>query len=194
MRVVIQRVSEARVKIAGVTVGEIGRGLLVLLGVAPTDTAADAQWLAEKIAKLRIFPDADGHMNLSVLDLTASENLPTASASTAPASENVGGALRPDSASVAQPSALHSQPPPPAPTVLVVSQFTLFASTRKGTRPSFNDAAKPDLAIPLYETFCRLLSAALGRPVATGQFGAMMAVSLVNDGPVTLIIDSRQRE
>ena len=78
--------------------------------------------------------------------------------------------------------------------VLVVSQFTLFASTRKGTRPSFNDAAKPDLAIPLYETFCRLLSTALGRPVATGQFGALMAVSLVNDGPVTLIIDSHQRE
>ena len=78
--------------------------------------------------------------------------------------------------------------------VLVVSQFTLFASTRKGTRPSFNAAAKPDLAIPLYETFCRLLSVALGRPVATGQFGAQMAVSLVNDGPVTLIIDTRLRE
>jgi D-tyrosyl-tRNA(Tyr) deacylase len=169
MRVVIQRVSEARVKIAGVTVGEIGRGLLVLLGVAPTDKEADAQWLAEKIAKLRIFPDAEGHMNLSVLDL----------------------ATAPDS----QLSALNSQlPPSPAASVLVVSQFTLFASTRKGTRPSFNDAAKPDLAIPLYETFCRLLSAALGRPVATGQFGAMMAVSLVNDGPVTLVIDSRLRE
>ena len=166
MRVVIQRVSEARVKIAGVTVGEIGRGLLVLLGIAPTDTAADAQWLADKIAKLRIFPDADGHMNLSVLDL-----------SPAPISEL---------------SALGSQLS--SPTVLVVSQFTLFASTRKGTRPSFNDAAKPDLAIPLYETFCRLLSTALGRPVATGQFGAMMAVSLVNDGPVTLVIDSRLRE
>jgi D-tyrosyl-tRNA(Tyr) deacylase len=91
-------------------------------------------------------------------------------------------------------SALNSEQPPPSPSVLVVSQFTLFASTRKGTRPSFNDAAKPDVAIPLYETFCRLLSAALGRPVATGEFGAMMAVSLVNDGPVTLIIDSHQRE
>jgi D-tyrosyl-tRNA(Tyr) deacylase len=167
MRVVIQRVSEARVKIAGVTVGEIGRGLLVLLGVAPTDTEADAQWLAEKIAKLRIFPDAEGQMNLSVLDLATS----------------------PDS----QLS---------APAVLVVSQFTLFASTRKGTRPSFNDAAKPDLAIPLYETFCRRLRAALATEpalsgverVATGQFGAMMAVSLVNDGPVTLVIDSRLRE
>lgn len=183
MRVVIQRVSEARVKIAGVTVGEIGRGLLVLLGVAPTDTEADAQWLADKIARLRIFPDAEGHMNLSVLDLAASEN--------------VEGASRPDSASDL--SALASPlsapvAPPQAASVLVVSQFTLFASTRKGTRPSFNDAAKPDLAIPLYETFCRLLSAALGRPVATGQFGAMMAVSLVNDGPVTLVIDSRLRE
>ena len=176
MRVVIQRVSEARVKIAGVTVGEIGRGLLVLLGVAPTDTEADAQWLAEKIAKLRIFPDAEGHMNLSVLDLASSRN--------------AAGASRSDSASAL--SALDSQLS--APSVLVVSQFTLFASTRKGTRPSFNDAAKPDLAIPLYETFCRLLSAALSRPVATGQFGAMMAVSLVNDGPVTLVIDSRLRE
>lgn len=171
MRVVIQRVSEARVKIAGVTVGEIGRGLLVLLGVAPADNEADAQWLADKIAKLRIFPDAAGHMNLSLLD---------------PVPPPVAQLRSSDL------SALDSQLS--APSVLVVSQFTLFASTRKGTRPSFNDAAKPDLAIPLYETFCRLLSAALGRPVATGQFGAMMAVSLVNDGPVTLIIDSRQRE
>ena len=166
MRAVIQRVSEARVKIAGTTVGEIGPGLLVLLGVAPADTADDAQWLADKIAKLRIFPDAEGHMNRSLLDLA--------------------------------PAPIAELPPPDsrlsAPSVLVVSQFTLFASTRKGTRPSFNDAAKPELAIPLYETFCRLLSAALGRPVATGQFGALMAVALVNDGPVTLIIDTRLRE
>ena len=212
MRVVIQRVSEASVKIVSSAPASrgtgvppvsspdsrgtgvppvippepdspprsIGRGLLVLLGIAPTDTAADAQWLAEKIAKLRIFPDAEGHMNLSVLDLAASENIAAPSLS--------------DSAPASQRSALNSQLPPQVATVLVVSQFTLFASTRKGTRPSFNDAAKPDLAIPLYETFCRLLSTALDRPVATGQFGAMMAVSLVNDGPVTLIIDSRQRE
>ena len=173
MRAVIQRVSEARVRIAGATVGEIGPGLLVLLGLAPADTDADAQWLADKIAKLRIFPDAEGHMNRSLLDLAP-----------APVSEL--------SAPVSQLSTFNSQPPPQA--ALVVSQFTLFASTRKGTRPSFNDAAKPDLAIPLYQTFCRLLSAALGRPVATGQFGALMAVSLVNDGPVTLIIDSRLRE
>lgn len=173
MRAVIQRVSEARVRIAGATVGEIGPGLLVLLGLAPADTDADAQWLADKIAKLRIFPDAEGHMNRSLLDLAP-----------APVSDLL--ALN------SQLSALNSQLS--APTALVVSQFTLFASTRKGTRPSFNDAAKPDLAIPLYQTFCRLLSAALGRPVATGQFGALMAVSLVNDGPVTLIIDSRLRE
>ncbi len=174
MRAVIQRVSEARVRIAGTPVGEIGPGLLVLLGIAPADTDADAQWLADKIARLRIFPDADGHLNRSLLDLAPSSGF--------------------------QRSTFDAQLPPPlpppqaAPTALVVSQFTLFASTRKGTRPSFNDAAKPDVALPLYETFCRLLSAALGRPVATGQFGALMAVSLVNDGPVTLIIDSRQRE
>ena len=188
MRVVIQRVSAARVKIAEAVVGEIGPGLVVLLGIAPADTDADAQWLADKISRLRIFPDAEGHMNRSLLDLAPIEN--------------VGGALRPDPASasqlrssVSQPSALNAQPPPQAaPTALVVSQFTLFASTRKGTRPSFNDAAKPEVAIPLYESFCRLLSAALGRPVATGQFGALMAVSLVNDGPVTLIIDSHLRE
>jgi D-tyrosyl-tRNA(Tyr) deacylase len=173
MRAVIQRVSEARVRIAGTPVGEIGPGLLVLLGIAPADTDADAQWLADKIARLRIFPDADGHMNRSLLDLAPSSGF--------------------------QRSTFDAHLPPPpaatsAPTALVVSQFTLFASTRKGTRPSFNDAAKPDVALPLYETFCRLLSAALGRPVATGQFGALMAVSLVNDGPVTLIIDSRQRE
>jgi D-tyrosyl-tRNA(Tyr) deacylase len=177
MRAVIQRVSEARVRIAGATVGEIGPGLLVLLGIAPADTDADAQWLADKIARLRIFPDADGYLNRSLLDL-------------APAP------ISAPSAGVSQPSTFNAQRPPTqaAPTALVVSQFTLFASTRKGTRPSFNAAAKPDLAIPLYETFCRLLSVALGRPVATGQFGAQMAVSLVNDGPVTLIIDSRLRE
>lgn len=163
MRVVIQRVTSADVKIAGTVVGAIGPGLLILLGVAPTDSEADAQWLADKIAKLRIFPDAEGHMNRSVVDLAESATAE--------------GPLRPD-----------------APTALVVSQFTLFASTRKGTRPSFNDAAKPEFAIPLYEIFCRLLSTALARPVATGQFGAMMSVSLVNDGPVTLLLDSRSRE
>ena len=150
MRAVIQRVSSARVTVDGETTGEIGPGLLVFLGVAQTDTDADAQWLAAKIAALRIFEDDAGKMNRSVVDVA-------------------GG-------------------------ILVVSQFTLFASTRKGTRPSFNDAAKPDLAIPLYEAFNRHASNALGRPVATGRFAARMDVTLVNDGPVTLIIDSQARE
>ncbi len=150
MRAVVQRVSSARVTVAGEVTGEIGAGLLVLLGVAPDDTEADAQWLAEKIVALRIFEDDAHKMNHSVVDAA-------------------GG-------------------------VLVVSQFTLFASTRKGTRPSFNDAARPDVAIPLYEAFNRFASAALGRPVATGRFAAMMAVALVNDGPVTLVIDTKARE
>lgn len=150
MRAVIQRVASARVTVAGEISGEIGRGLLVLLGVAPGDTEADAQWLAEKIVALRIFEDTDGRMNRSVIEIGGS--------------------------------------------VLVVSQFTLFASTRKGTRPSFNDAAKPDLAVPLYEAFNRFAGGALGRPVATGRFAAMMEVALVNDGPVTLVIDSKVRE
>lgn len=150
MRAVIQRVTRAAVTVAGETTGEIGPGLLVLLGIGPGDTEADAQWLAEKIAVLRIFEDADGKLNRSVVD--------------------IGGGI------------------------LVVSQFTLFASTRKGTRPSFNDAAKPDLAIPLYEAFNRFASAALGRPVATGRFAAMMDVALVNNGPVTIVIDTKTRE
>jgi D-tyrosyl-tRNA(Tyr) deacylase len=150
VRAVVQRVSSARVTVAGEITGEIGPGLLVLLGVAHGDTEEDARWLAEKIAVLRIFEDDDEKMNRSVRD--------------------IGGAA------------------------LVVSQFTLFASTRKGTRPSFNDAAKPDLAVPLYERFVQLIGTAVGRPAATGRFGAMMEVSLVNTGPVTLIIDSRTRE
>ena len=150
MRAVIQRVSSARVTVAGEVSGEIGRGLLILLGIAPADTENDARWLAEKIVALRIFEDAEEKMNRSVADIA-------------------GG-------------------------VLVVSQFTLFASTRKGTRPSFNDAAKPDIAIPLYERFNGFASAALGHPVATGRFAAKMDVSLVNDGPVTLMIDSAARE
>jgi D-aminoacyl-tRNA deacylase len=150
MRAVIQRVTTARVAVDGETIGRIESGLLVLLGVAPADSEADAQWLAEKTCALRIFEDADGKMNRSVVDVA-------------------GG-------------------------ILVVSQFTLFASTRKGTRPSFNDAAKPELAIPLYEAFNRFASASLGRPVATGRFAALMVIELVNHGPVTLIIDSKVRE
>lgn len=150
MRAVVQRVTSAAVTVAGVEVGAIANGLLVLLGVGHADTPDDAQWLAEKIAALRIFEDADGKMNRSVVDIA-------------------GG-------------------------MLVVSQFTLLASTRKGTRPSFNDAARPELAIPLYEAFKGFAAAALSRPVACGEFGAMMKVALVNDGPVTLVIDSKLRE
>ncbi len=161
MRAVVQRVSSARVTVAGEVTGEIGPGLLVLLGIGHADTEADAQWLAEKICALRIFEDADGKMNRSLRDLSANSD--------------------------SQHSTLSSQ-------LLVVSQFTLLASTRKGTRPSFNDAARPEIALPLYEAFNRFASAALGRPVATGRFAAMMDVALVNAGPVTLVIDSRTRE
>ncbi len=146
MRAVLQRVSRARVVIDGETVGEIGRGLLVLLGVTHTDTPEQARWLAEKVVGLRVFNDAEGKMNLGVAD--------------------VGGG------------------------VLVVSQFTLYGDCQKGRRPSFIDAARPETAIPLYEQFVNAVKA-LGVPTATGRFGAMMQVELVNDGPVTLIVDSR---
>ena len=150
MRAVVQRVSSARVTVAGEITGEIGPGLLVLLGVAQGDTEADGEWLAQKIAALRIFEDDTGKMNRSLVEIAGS--------------------------------------------ALVVSQFTLMASTAKGTRPSFNAAAAPVLAIPLYEKFVAQLTAVLGRPVATGRFGARMDVALVNAGPVTLVIDSRVRE
>lgn len=151
MRAVVQRVSSASVTIDGTVRGAIDCGLLVLLGVAEGDTLADGEWLAQKIAKLRIFSDDAAQMNRSVVDIA-------------------GG-------------------------VLVISQFTLLASTRKGTRPSFNDAAKPDLARPLYEKFLSQMDAAIGgRSVASGEFAAHMHVALVNDGPVTILLDSRQRE
>lgn len=150
MRTVIQRVRSARVTVDDRVTGEIGHGLLVLLGIAAGDTEADASWLAAKIAALRIFADADDRMNLSVRD--------------------VGGQ------------------------VLVVSQFTLLGSVKKGTRPSFNDAAPPAEARALYERFVALMSAELGGAhVPTGEFAAMMQVSLVNDGPVTLILDTEDR-
>lgn len=150
MRAVIQRVSEARVSIGGATRAAIGRGLLVLVAVEETDTDEDVAWLSGKIARLRIFDDAEGVMNHSVLD--------------------VGG------------------------DVLVVSQFTLYASTRKGNRPSWSRAARPEVAVPLYEKFVARLAQELGKPVPTGEFGAHMAVSLTNDGPVTILMDSRLRE
>jgi D-tyrosyl-tRNA(Tyr) deacylase len=144
MRAVVQRVSRARVVIDGETAGEIGRGLLVLLGITHTDTPQAAAWLADKVVGLRIFNDADGKMNLGVTD--------------------VGGG------------------------VLVVSQFTLYGDCQKGRRPSFIDAARPETAIPLYEAFINAVKA-LGVPVATGVFGANMSVELINEGPVTVIVE-----
>ena len=146
MRVVIQRVSRARVTVGGAVTGEVGRGLLVLLGVTHGDTIDAARWLAEKTVGLRVFADDEGKMNRSVAD--------------------VGGG------------------------VLVVSQFTLYGDCRKGRRPSFIAAAPPEVAVPLYEAFVEAVRA-LGVPVATGRFGAMMDVELINDGPVTLIVESK---
>jgi D-tyrosyl-tRNA(Tyr) deacylase len=150
MRLVIQRVSRASVEIDGNIHGAIGRGLMVLVGVTQGDTPADVEWLVAKTAAMRIFPDDNGVMNRSLLD--------------------IGG------------------------DVLAVSQFTLTASTKKGNRPSYIHAAGHDLAIPLYELYCEKLSEAIGKPVARGVFGADMQVELINDGPVTIIIDSRLRE
>ena len=145
MRAVVQRVSSASVEVDGVPVGQCGRGLLVLLAVAPPDGEAQALWMARKLAGLRIFPDDGGRMNNSVIEL--------------------GGEA------------------------LVVSQFTLYGNCRKGRRPSFIASAGPDHAKPLYERFCALL-AEEGVPTARGIFAADMKVSLVNDGPVTLVIDT----
>jgi D-tyrosyl-tRNA(Tyr) deacylase len=141
----IQRVSKASVTIAGETVSEIGAGLLILLGVRRGDTPGEAEYLAGRVAALRVFDDAEGKMNLSLLD--------------------VGGEA------------------------LVVSQFTLCADTRKGNRPSYIDAAPPEESEPLYLDFVSRLELALGRTVATGRFGAMMDVALVNDGPVTIWLE-----
>jgi D-tyrosyl-tRNA(Tyr) deacylase len=195
MRAVLQRVSSASVSIAGETVGAIDAGLLILLGVQTNDTESDAAWLAQKTAALRIFEDAAGKMNLSLIDVAAGLRACRSPAANPSPAETP----PPASAQPTPPEIPPSVPPRPQaqaapPLALVVSQFTLLASTRKGNRPSFNDAAKPDVAIPLYESFIRQLEAALGRPVATGRFGAMMNVSLVNDGPVTIVLDSRLRE
>jgi D-tyrosyl-tRNA(Tyr) deacylase len=150
MRAVVQRVARAAVTVEGEATGAIGRGLLVLVGIASDDTPDDIAWLAGKITQLKLFTDESGRMNLSVV-------------------ESGGG-------------------------VLVVSQFTLLASTRKGAKPSWHRAAPPEVSLPLYESFVRNMEALLGRPVASGRFGAMMEVALVNDGPVTLVVDSRLRE
>ena len=150
MRLLVQRVRSASVDIGGVRCAEIGAGLLVLVGVGTDDAPEDAEYLAGKVVRLRIFSDQEGVMNLDV--------------------GQIGGE------------------------VLVVSQFTLMASTRKGNRPSYVRAAPEAISKPLYESFVRRVEELLGRKVPTGRFGADMQVSLVNDGPVTLWIDSRNRE
>lgn len=146
MRLVIQRVREAQVTVAGQLMGQIGPGLLALAGFAPTDTATALAWMCRKLVQLRIFSDENGQMNRSVTD--------------------IGGQI------------------------LVVSQFTLLADARKGNRPSYIGAAPPPVAQPLYEQFVAMVAAELGQPVPTGIFGADMQVSLVNDGPVTIVLDS----
>lgn len=151
MRIVIQRVKNASVDIDGRRHSEIGCGLMILLGIEDRDTDEDIDYLCHKVVQMRIFPDADGVMNLAITDN-------------------------------------------PEAGILVVSQFTLMASTRKGNRPSYIHASRPDFAVPMYEKFCGRLSALLGKPVQTGVFGADMQVALVNDGPVTIVMDSHLRE
>jgi D-tyrosyl-tRNA(Tyr) deacylase len=150
MRALIQRVREASVAVAGQRIAAIGPGLLVLAGMASDDADDDRDWLARKIAALRIFDDATGVMNRSVIEASGE--------------------------------------------ILAVSQFTLYASTRKGNRPSWSAAAPPAIAQPKFAAFVLALERALGRPVPTGRFGADMQVALVNDGPVTICLDSRRRD
>ncbi len=150
MRVVLQRVSKASVTVEDKIVSEIGRGILILVGIEDDDKQEDIEWLTAKITQLRIFDDENGVMNLSVKDVEGE--------------------------------------------ILIVSQFTLHASTKKGNRPSYIRASKPDFAIPMYEKFIQKTEALLGKKVGTGKFGAMMEVSLVNDGPVTIIIDTKQKD
>ena len=150
MRTVIQRVSHASVTIDGCVHGSIQQGFLILLGIEPSDTEADADWLAKKAAGLRIFDDEEGVMNRDIV--------------------SIGG------------------------NALVVSQFTLMASYKKGNRPSYLRAAGHDIAVPLYEYFCQRISEAIGNQVETGVFGADMKVELLNDGPVTICMDSKNKE
>ncbi len=150
MRAIIQRVSQASVRIKGDLSGQIGPGLLILLGIVDGDTEDDINWLVGKIARMRIFTDDEGKMNRSLGDIDGE--------------------------------------------LLVISQFTLHASTRKGNRPSFIKAARPEIAIPLYEAFLQKAHDETGKPCASGEFGADMQVSLTNDGPVTIMIDTKLRE
>jgi D-tyrosyl-tRNA(Tyr) deacylase len=150
MIAVIQRVSQSSVTIHGDIKSAIEKGLLILLGIENADNEEDINWLTKKIVNLRVFNDAQGVMNESILDHKGD--------------------------------------------ILVISQFTLHASTKKGNRPSYIKAAKPDIAIPLYERFVGVLEIELGKPVKTGEFGADMKVGLVNDGPVTIIIDTKDKK
>ena len=150
MRTVVQRVRHASVTIDERCVASIGQGMLLLVGFEDADEPNDLEWMAQKVANLRIFDDADGVMNRSVKDVDGE--------------------------------------------LLVVSQFTLYASVKKGNRPSYIRASKPDVAIPLYESFCETMSLQAGREVKTGIFGADMKVSLLNDGPVTIVIDTKHKE
>ena len=149
MRVVIQRVTEANVKIEGNIAGQIGNGLMIRVGIEEADGAEDIAWLTKKIVNLRIFDDENGVMNRSILD--------------------AGG------------------------DILLISQFTLHALTAKGNRPSYIKAAKPEISVPLYEAFIKSLQEAMGKKIETGVFGADMKVSLINDGPVTILIDSKRK-
>jgi D-tyrosyl-tRNA(Tyr) deacylase len=149
MIAVIQRVSQASVKIESIIKSQIQAGLLVLVGIEEADDAEDLEWLAGKLVNLRIFNDAEGVMNVSVKDINGE--------------------------------------------IILVSQFTLQASTKKGNRPSYIKAARPEHAIPIYEKLISTVSLQLGKPVQTGEFGADMKVSLVNDGPVTIVIDTKNR-
>ncbi|MCH7408445.1 D-aminoacyl-tRNA deacylase [Belliella sp. DSM 111904] len=149
MIAVIQRVSSAHVIVDNETIGSIGDGLMILIGMEDADDQSDIDWLCNKIVNMRIFPDDKDVMNRSLLDIKGD--------------------------------------------ILLVSQFTLHASTKKGNRPSYIKAAKPDVAIPLYENMILKLSSLINRPIETGKFGADMKVSLVNDGPVTIHIDSKNR-
>ena len=150
MRLVIQRVKEASVKVEGAIIGAIQNGLMILVGIEDADSQEDIEWLAAKVSNLRIFDDADGVMNLSVKEVQGD--------------------------------------------ILLISQFTLHASTKKGNRPSYINASKPPIAVPLYEAMIQQLENELGKPIQTGKFGADMQVSLLNNGPVTIIMDSKNKD
>jgi len=150
MRVVIQRVTQAKVEVDRQIIGKIGQGLMILLGIENADTQEDIDWLVHKIKNLRIFNDEKGVMNRSLLDIQGE--------------------------------------------VLIISQFTLHAKTKKGHRPSYIHAAKPDIAIPLYEAFIKTFQKNIDTKVASGKFGAMMEVTLTNSGPVTILIDTKRKE